>query len=119
MRHATFIGVLILALTLFATRSEAGRVGLGCFDENENDNEPGIATCGIAADCAPVGGTDCTNGACLCTGGAQVPFCACASAAAPAPVLSAPALVGLIGLLGAVGAIGILRRKGSGRRTPV
>jgi hypothetical protein len=107
-RSATLIVTGMLGLMLVAARSDAQNGGLGCFSE-PNSNPPMFATCDVAADCAPVGGVDCTSGICFCTSGSLSPFCPCL-AAAPAPSLSGAALIGLIALLCAVGLFGLWRR---------
>ena len=105
------VGLLIgLAFVLFPIRTNAQNGGLGCFIDGDG---PGIATCEIPDDCALVGGFDCTQGACVCSGGPLVPFCSCATTGpAPAPVVSGAGLIILIGLLSAVGVGALMRRKG-------
>lgn len=108
----TAVGTLLgLALVLLPIRINAQAGGLGCFVEGNN---PGVATCEIADDCGLVGGTDCTNGLCICQGGSLSPFCACAATgpAAAAPVVGGTGLIALIALLGAVGVFGLWRRTG-------
>jgi hypothetical protein len=107
----TVIGTLVvgLALIFVAARSDAQ---LGCSPA-EGSNPP-VAICSVAPDCAPVGGIDCTGGACFCPEGDFAPFCACLSTAptAGAPVVSGAGLIALIGILCAIGLLGLWRRTG-------
>lgn len=102
MRRVVSVIVASLALLGVAVRGEAE---LGCARE---EGLPAIASCAITADCAPVGGVDCTSGLCLCSEGPLVPFCSCATTQAPA--LSAIGLTGLAAVLGTIGLFGLWRR---------
>ena len=107
VRRSLWFPCLSFALLALAARSEAQ---LGCFADSGSP----IATCSIAEDCAPVGGIDCTGGACLCDEGPLSPFCACeASAPTSAPTVSTAGVLSLVVLLIGAGVLGLWRRGGS------
>jgi hypothetical protein len=104
--------VVALLLTAMAARSEAQ---LGCDTVNLDvvtgglPVRQGVATCSVAADCAFVGGIDCTAGGfCYCPNSVTDPFCHCA--AAPAPTVSHAGLLGLAAMLITVGLLHLWRR---------
>ncbi len=112
-RKAIYVLLVSLALAVLAPRSEAQ---LGCVGDVGFE----MASCTTAADCAPVGGIDCTGFRCFCDT-QDGPFCPC-EVAEPAPgVAMAPALsrggqVGIVALLGAVGILGLWRRRAGSSR---
>lgn len=94
------VAAALLALTVLPSPSVAA---LGCLSDGIS-----VATCSEAADCGPVGGTDCTSGFCLCSGESS-PFCACA-APEPVPAASHLILVLMVGLLTAIATFELRRR---------
>jgi hypothetical protein len=112
VRRSLWFLCLSFAVLALAARSEAQ---LGCFADSGSPT----ATCSIAEDCAPVGGIDCTGGACLCDEGPLSPFCACAaSPPTAAPTVSLVGLFSLVGLLIGAGILGLWRRTGPSARLP-
>ena len=111
MQHKLIITVLAGIALLLASSQSKAQTGLGCFSEQGN---PSFATCSVALDCAPVGGVDCTGGACFCTGGPNSPFCACLASGTTtaAPLFGSGGLIALVGVLGAIGIFGVWRGVG-------
>ena len=126
MQRKVIVTVLAgIALMLVASQSNA-QTGLGCSDTLPL-NAPGrasqavesVATCSVALDCAPVGGVDCTGGACFCPDGPLSPFCACLASGTitGAPLLGSSGLIALVCVLCAIGIFGVWRRL-VGQRDP-
>lgn len=108
MRRGSMVAWIIVAGSLVLGLASRGEAALGCF----RDEGFSAATCTEAADCALVGGVDCTGspGAtiCFCPGSVTDPFCPCA-ASIQAPVLSPGGNVGAVALVAAIGLLGLWR----------
>lgn len=110
---ALVVVVVFVALVTLAERSHAS---LGCTDLRDTITTSSlpaserVASCDETADCAPVGGVECTGGLCLCPQGPLEPFCSCLAPTAPAPVVSHSALIGLALLLSLIGLVQLWRR---------
>ena len=105
MRRKAMIGWAVVAASLMLVALDSpSEAALGCF----RDTGFAAATCDVAADCAPVGGVDCTMGACYCPGSATEPFCPCEALKAPA--LSQSGLLGSAVMVFAIGLFGLWRQ---------
>lgn len=111
-RMATMGGALAALWLVLGAFVAPAAAQLGCF----RDGSFSAATCNVTADCAAVGGTDCTAGFCACPGAPTAPFCACP--VVHAPVLSPAASAGAAVLVAAIGFFS-LWRSGRIRRAPI
>ena len=111
MGYKAIVGWAIVSVSLVLTAlASPGEAALGCFREGGFS----AATCDTVADCAPVGGVDCTVNFCVCDDGPVL----CPCAAQPAPLLSQRGMLGSAALVCAIGLLGLLRRAGLARRDP-
>jgi hypothetical protein len=109
--YKTIAGWILAAVALVLTGLESpAEAALGC----SQDLGPSVATCDLVADCAPVGGVDCTMNLCVCPGSAIDPLCPCA---VPAPVLSPSGTFGAAALVAAIGLLTLWRTARTRRGT--
>jgi len=119
MGRGNLFGLLVMVAAvslLLAARPAPSEAALGCISivDVPVGGLPvqSVATCDTVADCAPVGGTDCTGSGpsfCACPAGPISPFCPCLLPAA-APAVSHSALMIMAVLLSIIGLIQLWRR---------
>jgi hypothetical protein len=111
MTRKALVGRMVAVQVLIMALASHSAADLGCINAKDVSLEfPNglVASCSVLADCAIVGGTDCTQGLCVCLGGGSSPFCPCVPTT-QAPAMSHWGLIGLVGLLAAVAAVTLRR----------